>query len=111
MPLPSEHYWIEDAESGAASAQDIDHTVPAGQRPKLQYLYAKVDGGAEVGWTLERPDGTVVLQGFTPEFLDFGLEGFKVPGTAGDNLQLHIDAPDAGQVSRGFIVGVDEAQG
>lgn len=110
MPLVSEHYWIEDAESGAASALDIDHTVPAGQRPVLQYLYGEASDGSQVAWSLERPDGTVVLQGFTPVYLDFGIDGFNVPGDPGDDVQLHFDAGGSGVTVRGWIIGVDETQ-
>lgn len=109
MPLVSRHYWIEDGESGAASAMDLDHTVPDGQTPRIQYIYGESSDGLQVGWSLERPNGTVILQGYTPVYLDFGLEGFDVPGSPGDDVQLHFDAPAAGETVRGWMVGVDRA--
>ncbi len=112
MPLRSKNYWIVDAESGANAAQDLDHVVPAGQEPVLQYLYiAASDGGNAWGWTLERPAATVVLQGYGSILLDFGLDGFAVPGTAGDDLQLTVAAAGAGEETRAFIIGVDRTQG
>jgi hypothetical protein len=111
MPLPSDAYWIEDAESDANTALNIDHVVPAGQQPVLQYLYAEASNGGNPTWSLQRAAGTVVLQGFCPVFIDFGLDGLKVPGTAGADLRLAIGAGGDGITTRGWIVGVDMHQG
>lgn len=111
MPLPSDSYWIEDQQSGDNAVNNVDHAVPAGQQPVLQYLYAEASDGGHDPWTLERPVGTVVLQGYTPVYIDFGLEGFKVPGAAGDDVRLAVGAAGAGIFTRAFLVGVDKHQG
>lgn len=111
MGLVSRHYWVEDGESGDNAAQNIDHTVASGERPRLRYLYVSVEPEQAIQWTLERPSGTVVLQGHGPDFIDFGPEGFDVPGSAGEDLRLAIEAGgSAGDISRGWIVGVDVTQ-
>lgn len=111
MPLPSRSYWIQSGESAAATAQNIDHTVPASQAPVLQYLYVESSDGSNVGWTLERPAGTIVLRGFSPAFIDFGIDGFRVPGTPGDDLRLAIAAGAAGITTRGWTIGIDTSDG
>lgn len=105
--LVSRHYWIEDGDSGADSAQNIDHTVASGERPRLRYLYVEASDGGNVGWTLERPDGTTILQGFSPTFIDFGEEGFDVPGSSGEDLRLAVESAGSGENTRAWMVGVD----
>lgn len=108
MGVVSRNYWIEDGESGDNTAQNLDHVVAAEERPRLRYLYVEASDGSQVEWTLERPNGTVVLQGYSPVYIDFGDEGFDVPGSAGEDLRLAIAAGGAaGVFTRGWIVGVD----
>lgn len=109
MSVVSRHYWIEDGESSADSSQNVDHSVPDNQTPRLRYLYVAASDGGAVAWTLERPNGTVVLQGHAPTFIDFGEDGFDVPGSGGDDLRLAIAAGGSGVTTRGWLVGVDVA--
>lgn len=106
--LNSEHYWIEKNTSAAATPLNIDHVVPAGQEAFLRYLYVESSDGSRVAWSLERPNGTTILVGYTPYFTDFGLGGFLVPGTPGDDLRLAITAGGAGVVTKGFMIGIDK---
>ena len=106
--LISRDYWIVQQESGVASSQNLDHAVPATQDPFQRYLYVASSDGSRVGYQLERPAGTVVFKGFTPDFIDFGMEGFFVPGTAGDTLRLAVAAGAAGVTTRAWIMGVDK---
>lgn len=107
--LNSRQYWIEKGESVAATIQNIDHVVAAGQEPFLRYLYIASSDGSRVGYQLERPNGTVILRGYTPDFVDFGMEGFLVPGASGDDLRLAVSAGAAGIVTRGYLMGVDKS--
>ena len=108
MPLPSRHYFIVATTSGSNAAQNLDHVVAANQEPVLQYLYVTAsDGGNSWGWALERPSGTEVFSGYGSIIMDFGLDGFVVPGTAGDDLRLAVAAGGAGVTTRAFIIGVD----
>ena len=111
MPLPSRLYFIVDATSGSNAAQDLDHVVPDGEQPYLQYLFiAASDGGNSWGWTLERPAGTTVFAGYGSILMDFGIDGFAVPGASGADLQLTVAATGAGTTSRAFLIGVDKNQ-
>lgn len=110
MPLPSRGYWIEDATSGAASALALTHTVPDGQEPWLQYLYISAsDGGDSWAWELDRPDATQVFAGYGAVLIDFGIEGFLVPGATGADLVIDVASGGAGVTTRAFLIGVDRA--
>lgn len=106
--LNSRDYWVAKGESGVASAQNVDHAVPAGQDAYLRYLYVASSDGSRVGYQLERPNGTVIFSGYTPDFFDFGMEGFFVPGTAGDDIRVAVLAGAAGVVTRVFAIGIDK---
>jgi hypothetical protein len=106
--LVSRDYWIVKGESGAAAAQNVDHAVPANQDVYLRYLYVASSDGSRVAYQLERPNGTVIFSGYTPDFYDFGMEGMFIPGAPDDDLRLAVSAGAATIVTRAWMAGIDK---
>lgn len=110
MPLASKSYWIEDGTSGANAALALAHVVPTVEEPWLQYLYiAASDGGDSWAWELCRPGGTQIFAGYGAVLIDFGIEGFALPGATGADIVLDVAAAGSAVTTRAFIVGVDRA--
>lgn len=106
--LPASLYWIEESTSAEDTALALNHVVPAGQEPWLRFLYISAsDGGDAWAWELDRPDGTRVIAGYGAVSIDFGSEGFKVPGTAGADLRIDIAKTGPGTTARAYMMGVD----
>ena len=108
MPLASKTYWIEDATSSDDTALALAHVVPAGEEPWLQDLYISAeDGGDSWAWELCRPGSTQIFAGYGAILMDFGIEGFALPGATGADIVLDVAAAGSAVATRAFIIGVD----
>lgn len=103
---PSE--WSHSGESAAATAQTITHTPQAYASSYVAGIFVQTSDSSRVTWTLESPDGNILLRGWSSNDAIITLRP-ALEAPRGSAVLLKVAAGNAGVTTRANIWGYDLA--